>query len=194
MSRSAAFAAIVLVTAAVSAGAEPPAANRGAGPAGSLDGLLDGFRLGGERGPVRINADTMEFDYKTKILTYRGDVTVTQADLTLRASTLTVTLDSEKAERAREVVAEGNVQIVDGKRKASGGRAVFDQAARTVTLSQQAHLQDGPNEIDGEKVVVYLDEQRSVVEGGRERVRAVLYPESDDAVAKEAKEAEGHGR
>ena len=72
----------------------------------------------------------------------------------------------------------GDVQITKGQRRASGGRAVFDNSARTVTLSEQAKLQDGPNEIAGEKVVVYLDEERSVVEGGRDRVRAVLYPPS----------------
>ena len=125
---------------------------------------------------MRIDADAMEFDYKTTVLTYRGSVTVTQADMTLRSDTLRVTLDSEHPDKPREVVAEGNVQIDKGERRATGGRAVFDNAARTVTLSEQARLQDGPNEVAGERVVVYLDEERSVVEGGQERVRAVLYP------------------
>jgi lipopolysaccharide export system protein LptA len=144
-------------------------------PAARLDGLLGGFALGGERGPVHIDADTMEFDYKTMVLTYRGSVNVAQADMTLKSDVLTVTLNRE-GQRPKEVVAEGGVQIVKGTRRASGGRAVFDDAARTVTLSDKARLQDGPNEVAGERVVVYLDEQRSVVEGGPERVRAVLHP------------------
>jgi lipopolysaccharide export system protein LptA len=37
-------------------------------------------------------------------------------------------------------------------------------------------LHDGPNEVVGDRVVVYLDEDRSVVEGGRKRVKAVLFP------------------
>jgi lipopolysaccharide export system protein LptA len=148
-----------------------------------VDGLLGGFTLGGERGPVHIDADRMEFDYKTKVLVYRGDVSVTQADMTLHSDVLTITLDPQKLQRPREVVAEGHVRINKGERRATGGKAVFDDAARTVTLSDQAVLQDGPNEVAGERVVVYLDEQRSVVEGGKERVRAVLVPKQSDAEA-----------
>lgn len=162
--------------AVTAAGAAPTPRSGAAGPADQVNGLLGGFTLGSDRGPVRIDADLMEFDYKTKVLTYRGSVTVTQADMTLRSDRLRVTLDGERMEKPREVVAEGNVRIDKGERRATGGRAVFDNQARTVTLSEQARLQDGPNEVAGERVVVYLDEERSVVEGGQERVRAVLYP------------------
>jgi lipopolysaccharide export system protein LptA len=166
-----------LALAAAAAAAEPTGSRPGpTGPGDQLDGLLGGFAINGQRGPVRIDADTMEFDYKTRILTYRGAVTVTQEDMTLHSNTLRVTLDPEHADKPREVVAEGKVQIDKGARRATGGRAVFDNAARTVTLSEDARLHDGPNEVAGERVVVYLDEQRSVVEGGQERVRAVLYP------------------
>jgi len=178
---------LILAFTPVAGAAEAPAKHgSSAGPADQLDGLLGGFALGGERGPVRIDADAMEFDYKSKVLTYRGGVVVTQADLTLHSDVLRVTLDADKADKPREVVAEGKVQIDKGARRATGGRAVFDNAARTVTLSDQARLQDGPNEVAGERVVVYLDEQRSVVEGGQERVRAVLYPS-------ESKEQPGGG-
>jgi lipopolysaccharide export system protein LptA len=171
---------------AAAAGGAPTPAPGVAGPADRLDGLLEGFALGGDRGPVRIDADAMEFDYKTRVLTYRGSVMVTQADMKLRSDTLRVTLDLEHPDKPREVVAEGNVQIDQRERRATGGKAVFDNAARTVTLSDQARLQDGPNAVAGERVVVFLDEQRSVVEGGQERVRAVLYP-SDKQVGGAAK-------
>jgi lipopolysaccharide export system protein LptA len=180
---------VMLAWAAVTAAVETPAPAV-AGSADRLDGLLDGFALGGDRGPVRIDADAMEFDYKTRVLTYRGSVMVTQADMKLRSDTLRVTLDMEHPDKPREVVAEGNVQIDQRERRATGGKAVFDNAARTVTLSEQARLQDGPNEVAGERVVVFLDEQRSVVEGGEERVRAILYP-SEKQGEGEAK-VEGH--
>lgn len=169
--------ALALALATAASAAEPKASRSGpTGPSDQLDGLLGGFAINGQQGPVHIDADTMEFEYKTRVLTYRGDVKVTQADLTLHSDTLRVTLDPDHADKPREVVAEGKVRIDKGERRATGGRAVFDNAARTVTLSEDAHLHDGPNEVAGEKVVVYLDEQRSVVVGGQERVRAVLYP------------------
>ena len=43
-------------------------------------------------------------------------------------------------------------------------------------LSDDAVLHDGSNEVSGDRIVVYLDEKRSVVEGGTGRVRAVLFP------------------
>lgn len=165
--------ALVLLVAAGARAADAPA------PIGRMDGLLGSFSLGGDRGPVRVDADSMEFDYKTMVLTYRGNVVVTQADMTLRSHSLRVVLPREGEQRPKEVVAEGDVRIDAGTRHASGGRAVFDDAKRTVTLSDQARLSDGPNEVAGERVVVFIDEQRSVVEGGPERVRAVLYPPTE---------------
>lgn len=140
------------------------------------DNLLGGFAFAPDRGPVTISAKELEFDYRGRVLTYRGAVSVTQADLTLHSDLLRVTFEPDAPDRLREVVAEGAVRIAKGDRLATGGRAVFDQAARTVTLTDQATLRDGPNEVVGERVVVYLDEARGVVEGGEDRVRAVLFP------------------
>lgn len=148
--------------------------------------LLGNLTFTSERGPVTIGARQLEFDYRTRTLTYQGEVVVTQADLTLRSDVLRVTLDESARDAIREVVAEGNVRVTQGARTASGGRAVFDQQKRTVTLTEDAILRDGPNEVAGERVVVYLDEQRSVVEGGQRRVKAVLFPSgsSEDKRAK----------
>lgn len=140
--------------------------------------LLGAFSLTSQRGPVRIKADQLEFDYRGRVLVYRGAVTVTQADLKLTSDSLRVRFDPDAPDPVREVVAEGAVRISKGQREATGGRAVFDQEKRTVTLSDDATLRDGPNEVAGERVVVYLDEERSIVEGGKDRVRAVLFPSS----------------
>jgi lipopolysaccharide export system protein LptA len=168
------IAALVLIGAAVGARAQNAPA-----PPPRMDGLLNNFSLGGNRGPVKVDADEMEFDYKTMVLTYRGNVVVSQADMTLRANSVRVTLVKEGPQRPKEVVAEGDVRIDSGDRHATGGRAVFDDAKRTVTLSEDARLSDGPNQVNGDRVVVFIDEQRSVVEGGPERVRAVLYPPTE---------------
>lgn len=150
------------------------------------DGLLESFSLSADRGPVRIESTSLEFEYRTGQLTYRGDVKVSQADLTLRSDVLSVTLDMKTTGKPREIVAQGNVRIVNGERVATGRRAVFDQQKRTITLSGTAVLRDGPNEVAGDRVVVYLDEQRSVVEGGNKRVRAVLFPSGAATAAPES--------
>jgi lipopolysaccharide export system protein LptA len=83
------------------------------------------------------------------------------------------------SQRVHDVVAVGGVRIDQGTRWATGGKAVFDQTQRTLVLTENPILHEGPNEVAGDRVVVYLDENRSVVEGGRKRVKAVLYPNKD---------------
>lgn len=154
-----------------------PAEER-AEPAGN--DLLGGLSFTSNREPIAVSADALEFDYRTHVLTYKGGVEVTQGDMKLYSDKLTVALDEHVENRVKEVVADGQVRLSKGPRWATGGRAVFDQAQHTVVLSQNAELHDGPNQVSGDRVVVYLDQERSVVEGGSGRVKAVLYPPKSD--------------
>lgn len=158
------------------------------------DGVLDGRALGDPKAPITVTADTLEYDYKTNVVVYRGRVQVVQGAVQVKSDTLTVTLTraaadtgakeppdpGARAQRVRDIVAVGNVRIDHGARWATGGRAVLDQTRRTLVLTEDPVLRDGANEVAGERVVVYLDEDRSVVEGGRRRVKAVLYPGKED--------------
>jgi lipopolysaccharide export system protein LptA len=165
--------------------------------------FFSGLSLGSGKGPVRIDSDSLELDYKASMVTYTGNVHVAQGDVNMTSDKLSITYDpnavrrpdqaeapkpksaaGNDAERIKQIVAEGNVKIRQGNRLAEGQRAVFDQAKQTVVLSDGAVLHDGPNQVAGERVIVYLQEERSVVESGsRSRVKAVLYPGKDDAKA-----------
>jgi len=140
------------------------------------DSLLGALSFTTSRDPIAVSADAMEFDYRSRVLTYKGSVVVTQGDMKLESKRLTVALDDHAENRIKEVVADGQVRLSKGTRWATGGHAVFDQAHNLVVLSDNAELHDGPNEVRGDVVKVYLDEQRSVVEGGKGRVTAKLFP------------------
>lgn len=161
------------------------ALSAGAADRGGIFGL--GRELGG-RGPVTVTSKTLEYDYRQNVVTYRGDVEASQGNVRLRSDELTVHLvgapgegDGERV-TLQQVVAAGGVRIDQGTRWATGGRAVFDQDARTFVLTDNPVLHEGPNEVAGDRVVVYLDEDRSVVEGGRGRVKAVLFPDAADGL------------
>lgn len=78
--------------------------------------------------------------------------------------------------------------ITQGERRATGGKAVFNQVDRQIALVENPVLRDGPNEVRGERLTVYLDEGRSVMESGKKgRVSAVLYPGSERPQASPAK-------
>ena len=178
---------------AVSAAAEP-ARER---PLGSAP--FDVGTLGHSKEPITITSELLEYDYKANVVVYRGEVEAVQGNVKVRSDKLTVTLaranDGTEAKprmpdpaakdspRVQEVVAAGTVRIDQGTRWATGGKAVFDQSQRTLVLTENPVLHDGPNEVAGDRVVVYLDEDRSVVEGGRKRVKAVLYPSKENGLA-----------
>lgn len=179
-------AAAVLLAAALLLPA-PPAC---AAERGGLFGL--GREMGG-KGPVTVTAKTLEYDYRKNVVVYRGDVRASQGSLEMRSDVLTVRLvaapgegDGARGVTLQEVVATGDVRIDQGSRWATGGRAVFDQAKRILMLSEEPVLHDGPNEIAGDRVLVYLDEDRSVVEGGTGRVKAVLFPDESSTGAQNA--------
>jgi lipopolysaccharide export system protein LptA len=170
----------------------------GAQEAGQND-LFQSLSLSSRKEPIQINADGLDFDYKASTITYRGSVQVTQADVTLTSDRLIISYDPEAvrggekgktarpsdavggAGRIKEVVAEGHVRIRQRERLAEGRRAVFDQAKQTIVLSDGAVLHDGRNQVAGERIVVYLQEERSVVESGTtSRVKAVFYPGKED--------------
>jgi lipopolysaccharide export system protein LptA len=156
--------------------------------------------------PITVTSRTLEFDYKQNVVVYRDDVQAVQGDVHLKSDTLTIWLVSKDQKSAadqktdgagdagtppaadatlggraqlRQVEAAGSVRIDQGERWATGGRAVYDEERRTLVLSEDPVLHDGPNQIAGDRVIVYIDENRSVVEGGEKRVKAVLFPGRD---------------
>lgn len=142
--------------------------------------LLGGFSFTSQREPITIASEALEFNYRSRVLKYVGSVVAIQGDMKLQSRSLTVTLDAQVENRIKEVVADGQVRLSKGTRWATGGHAVFNQDHRTVVLSDNAELHDGGNIVKGDRVVVYLDEERSVVEGGKGRVEAVLVPSQND--------------
>ncbi|HLK12853.1 MAG TPA: LptA/OstA family protein [Candidatus Binatia bacterium] len=197
--------AVLLSLSVLAARADAAPANDAATAPGS-PGLFDLGGVGHSKEPITVTSDRLDYDYKANVVVYRGNVEAVQGQATLKSDTLTVTFENDKTNdkpaagavadpppasakkapsadpgdkgtsRVKEIVAVGSVRIDQGTRWATGGHAVFDQGTRTVVLTENPVLHDGPNEVAGDKVIVYLDENRSVVEGGRKRVKAVIHP------------------
>ena len=112
---------------------------------------------------------------------------VTQGDMTLKSDRLTVLYEdpapsaanTSAQQRLKRIVAEGRVEIISGERRATSRKAVFNQKKRTVTLRGNAVLQEGSNQVKGDIVTVFLDENRSIVKGGKGKRQAqmVLIPD-----------------
>lgn len=175
--------------------------------------FADSLSLTSRHEPIHISSRDLEFRYDEKRIVYRGEVVAVQGDVTMKSDTLTVIYEdaaspasvpptkkekqeksdeaakSNAKQRLKEIVAEGHVDITSGERQARGKKAVFNESQRTVVLSGDAVVLEGGNQVTGDRVTVYLDEKRSVVEGGggNRRAEMVLIPEQEGEGKKGAK-------
>lgn len=146
--------------------------------------FADSLSLTSRKEPIHIRSEDLEFFYGKNRIEYRGNVVVTQGDMTLRSDFLTVFYDDQASvprspktsppQRIKRIVAEGNVEITSGERLATSRKAVFNEKKRTVTLQGNAILREGTNQVAGDVIEVFLDEKRSIVKGGKGKRRAQM--------------------
>jgi lipopolysaccharide export system protein LptA len=148
-----------------------------------------GFGFTTSRAPIDITSDTVEADQKTNKVTFKGNVVAKQEDTTLYANILTITYDPN-TKKLKEIVAVGNVKVVQLDRRATGQKATFDQDKNKVVLDGEAVVREGTNVIRGEKITFYVDEERSVVEGGKgSRVStSITPPPKEEGESRKSKE------
>jgi lipopolysaccharide export system protein LptA len=123
-----------------------------------------GFGFTASRAPIDITSDTVEADQKQ--VTFKGNVVAKQEDITLYANTVVVVYDPD-TKKLKEIVATGNVKVVQLDRRATGQKVTFDQDKNKVVLDGDAVIREGTNVIRGERITFYVEEERSVVEGGK---------------------------
>jgi len=147
------------------------------------------FGFTASRAPIDITSDTVEADQKTNTVTFKGNVIAKQEDTTLYAKTLTILYDPN-TKKLKEIVAVGNVKVVQLDRRATGQKATFDQDKNKVVLDGEAVVREGTNVIRGERITFYVDEERSVVEpvkGGRVST-SITPPPKEEGEEKKPKE------
>src|SRR5215470_170609 len=115
--------------------------------------------------PIYITSDWMEVDQKNNTITYKGRVVTIQADMTMRSETLTAYYDPEM-KQMKQIIAEGKE------------KAVFDDKAKTVTLTGNPVMRQGNSQVSGIRVIYFTEQDRAVAEGDDKiRVRATIFPE-----------------
>ena len=148
-----------------------------------------GFGFTTSRAPIDIDSDRLEADQKTNTITYKGNVVAKQEDVTLYANTLVIVYDPD-TKKLKEIVATGNVKVVQLERRATGQKVTFDQDKNKVVLDGDAVAREGTNVIRGERITFYVEEERSVVEptkGGRVST-SITPPAKEEGEEKKPKE------
>jgi len=135
-----------------------------------------GFGFTASHAPIDITSDSVEADQKQNRVTFKGNVVAKQEDTTLYANTLVILYDPD-TKRLKEIMAIGNVKLVQTERRATGQKATFQPDENKAVLEGEAVVREGENVIRGERIIFYVDEERSIVEGGKgSRVNTRITP------------------
>ena len=130
----------------------------------------------GKEGPVVVDSDSLESMQKEGLSVFKGNVVARQHSSTQWADRMEVYTDS-KTDRIERVVSTGNVRIITRDcRMGSASRTEYYDAEERVVLIGNARVWKGNDIVTGERITIYLAEDRSLVEGGKqERVKAIFY-------------------
>ncbi len=132
--------------------------------------------------PIRITADRLEADNKTRDIVFSGSVKAVQDDVVITCRTMTVTYSGESAqgEENRSIThirAKGDVVITQKARRITGQEAEYLQKERKIVVSGDPRATEGQNVIKGNRIIYFIDEDRSIIESGPSvQVEATIFP------------------
>src|SRR3989344_6682738 len=133
--------------------------------------------------PITITSNNMEARKKENLVIFRGDVVAQQKDYTLYSRELHVYYAD--GQEIKEMIATGDVRIVQADKVATGEKAVYTKVNRAVVLTGNPQVEQDCDVVKGEKIIMYLDEDKSVVEGSSDnRVKVIMHPKDEKTKAK----------
>jgi lipopolysaccharide export system protein LptA len=127
--------------------------------------------------PVTVDSDRMERFGKESLVVFTGNVVARQNGSVQYADRMEVYLD-EKGDRILRTVSTGNVRIITKDcRTGTAQRAEYHDLEQRVVLIGDARVWQEDNVVTGENIIIYLSQDRSVAEGGKQgRVKGIFYP------------------
>ena len=134
--------------------------------------------------PVTVDADRMERFGKESLVIFTGNVVARQNNSVQYADRMEVYLD-EKGDRILRTISTGSVRIITRDcRTGTAKRAEYYELEQRVVLLGNARVWQDDNVVSGENITIFLSQDRSVVQGGRqERVKAIFYSNDGNAAS-----------
>ncbi|MEN6376126.1 MAG: lipopolysaccharide transport periplasmic protein LptA [Smithella sp.] len=141
--------------------------------------------------PIEIVSDRMDAYNEKKMVVFSGNAVATQGDREIKSDRLIIYYKKQAGKKDKtgikamegtgdleKIEAKGHVIVTQKERVATGEEAVYYQDSGQIIMTGNPVLRDGKNTIKGEKVIVFVNEDRGVVESkDKKRVKAVIYPQ-----------------
>ena len=123
----------------------------------------------------------MEASKRDGLVIFTGNVVAKQENSVQTADRMEVYLD-DKGERVLRIISTGNVKIVtEDCRTGTSRRAEYYDDDQRLVLVGDAKVWQEDNVVTGERIVMFLADDRSEVEAGPAgRVKSVFYPKRDE--------------
>ena len=122
--------------------------------------------------PLVIVAAKFEWDLKSQTTAFRENVKVTRGPVTLTADTLDVKYKDQ--DHIDVLTARGHVVVTRGGRVARAENATLTAGDGRVVLTGSPTLTEGVNALSGDRIEVFLDDERATCSGGDEPCRLTI--------------------
>lgn len=134
------------------------------------------------REPIAITSHSMEADKFGDKVTFTGDVVLKKEGMTLSSDIMVVFYDAG-SKSIREIEADGNVVVRKEGREAHSNKASYFNREEKIVLTGDARINENENELGGEKITLFLRDDRSIIEGGK----VLLYQDKQNKQGKQEK-------
>ena len=147
----------------------------------AMVGLLVGWLFRAEAAPqtkdnvVRIKSDRLEAYEQQQQVIFIGNVVAKQGELTILGDRMTIfylkgenpkSNDEGVGTKIDRIMVEGSVRITQKNVVATGERAVYFDEENKVVLTGEPRVQQDKDFVQGDKITLFLDTEKSIVEGG----------------------------
>ena len=129
-----------------------------------------------QENPINITSQSMMLEKNKNMVVFEGDVKAVKDDMTINSDKLIVYYG--KGREIEKMKAMGMVRIEKDDGMATADVADFFNKEEKLILTGEPRFTQGPNSVEGEKITIYLNNGKVLVEGGNKRkVNARFIPE-----------------
>lgn len=136
-----------------------------------------------QAGVLSVTSSKMTLKNQQNTILFEGDVVVERDNSTLKANNVEVIFTGgireeggadllEKKREISTITAKGDVKFVQGARTILADKVIYYRNEDKMIFSGKPNVHEGQDELKGEKITVFLKEDRVIVEGGE----AVIHP------------------
>jgi lipopolysaccharide export system protein LptA len=119
-----------------------------------------------EAEPIVITSNRMEAEKLGDKVTFSGKVELKKEGMTVTSDEMTVFYDPG-SKNIREIIARGNVVVRKEGRVALANLATYSLREEKIVLTGDARIIENENQVGGEKIILFMRDDRSIVEGGK---------------------------